>query len=51
MAVRWSCLIAFCCPVGRKGEVEDLAGVDLAVPDPLNQLGQELPDRGRAPWM
>src|SRR3954471_17277744 len=42
------CLIALCCPVERQGEVEDLAGVDLAVPDQLNQLGQELPDRGRA---
>src|SRR5829696_9048265 len=34
--------------VQREGEVEDLAGVDLAVPDELDQLGQVLPDRGGA---
>src|SRR3954465_6453773 len=42
------CLVALCCPVERQGQVEDLAGVDCAVPDQLDQLGQELPDRGGA---
>jgi hypothetical protein len=26
----------------RQGEVEDLAGVDLSVPDQVDELGQEL---------
>src|SRR4051794_23093337 len=34
--------------VQREGEVEDLAGVDRAVPDELDQPGQVLPDGGRA---
>ena len=29
-------------------EVEDLAGVDLPVPDPVDQVGQEPADRGGA---
>src|SRR6266571_2659032 len=31
--------------VERQGEVEDLAGVDLAVPDEVDQLGQEAAHR------
>src|ERR671913_138557 len=34
--------------VQREGEVEDLAGVDLAVPDEQDQLGQVLRDGGGA---
>src|SRR4051794_40908287 len=34
--------------VERQGEVEDLAGVDRAVADELDQLGQETAHRGRA---
>src|ERR671910_3237746 len=30
----------------RQGQVEDLAGVDLPVPDQVDQLGQEAPNRG-----
>ena len=41
-------LVALGRPVEREGEVEDLAGVDLAVPDELDQVGQVLPDRGGA---
>src|SRR5512135_2073174 len=32
----------------RQGEVEDLARIDLAVADQLDQLGQEPAHRGRA---
>ena len=38
-------LVALGSLLEREGEVEDLAGVDLAVPDELDQLGQEPPDR------
>src|SRR5215211_6651608 len=33
--------------VERQRDVEDLAGVDLAVPDEVDQLGQEAPHWGR----
>ncbi len=39
-------LVALGCPVEREGEVEDLAGVDLAVPDELDEVGQVLPYGG-----
>ena len=35
-------------PVQGEGQVEDLAGLDGAVPDELDQFGQEAPDRGGA---
>src|SRR5574337_994143 len=34
--------------VERQSQIEDLAGVDLSVPDQINQLGQEAAHRRRA---
>lgn len=34
-------LVALCRLLQGQGEVEDLAGVDRAVPDELDQVGQE----------
>src|SRR5215207_8801784 len=36
-------------PVERQLEVEYLARVDLALPDQVDQLGEEAPHRGRPP--
>src|SRR5574337_69570 len=35
--------------VERQSQIEDLAGVDLSVPDQINQLGQEAPHWSRTP--
>jgi len=41
-------LVALGCLVEREGEVEDLAGVDLAVPDELDEVGQVATYGGRS---
>src|ERR671916_359154 len=50
--LRGAALVHSLVPLGglieRQGEVEDLAWVDLAVPDELDQLGQEPTHRGGA---
>jgi hypothetical protein len=42
------CPVTFGGLLEREGQVEDLAGVDHAPPDELDQFGQEPPDRGWA---